>query len=227
MASPLRGGRPGHVTPPPPRRSPGSYAGGGAGARVAARGSALRRHSSPRGGRAAPAPSVPPAYPRRSAMSPAAVARGLALAALLVLSPAGATRQARRPNVVLILTDDQDVCLGGMVTPPLPRLPLGLGPGRGGGRVGGSVEGGRVLAQGLLATRRACTARHGERVERARREARVARARRRPGVTSGAARAQPAAGDGVSSPRPQAELPPRGAWCSGAAEGSVVMGFPG
>lgn len=60
-------------------------------------------------------------------MSPAAVVRGLALAALLVLSPAGAARQARRPNVVLILTDDQDVCLGGMVTPRPSRPPAGWG----------------------------------------------------------------------------------------------------
>ncbi|KAH1185192.1 N-acetylglucosamine-6-sulfatase [Mauremys mutica] len=51
-------------------------------------------------------------------MSPAV--RGLALAALLVLSrdwgcaQAAGTSGARKPSVVLILTDDQDVCLGGM-----------------------------------------------------------------------------------------------------------------
>lgn len=86
-------------------------------------------------------------------MSSAAVVRGLALAVLLVLSLVGATRQARRPNVVLILTDDQDVCLGGMVTPRCPGLPCR--PVREGG--GGRVAGGLALAEGVLA-RRGCLA---------------------------------------------------------------------
>ncbi|XP_073183984.1 N-acetylglucosamine-6-sulfatase isoform X3 [Lepidochelys kempii] len=52
-------------------------------------------------------------------MSPAV--RALALAALLVLSrdwgcaQAAGTSGARKPSVVLILADDQDVCLGGMI----------------------------------------------------------------------------------------------------------------
>lgn len=203
MAARRRGGRPGHVTPPPPplRRSPGSYAGGGAGPRAAPRGSAL---VAPRGP-AAPAPSVPPSFspPARSSpphrhvprrRGPGAGAGRPAGAEPGGGNPAGAEAQRgahphRRPGRLPGRHGNPAAALAS------PRV----------GRAGrwGALRGGRALAEGLLATCRACIARfragetgRGRRAPAVRRGS--LRPRRRPGVTSGAARAQSAAGDRVS-----------------------------